>query len=344
MRELDDIYNAHSDSIDSIVSEFAASLERIINQVNGKLSADLTGQLKISDGAVSFTSRNRQLLVGIDGRFQELLNDYGYQELLDKYIESFNGQFEWFNEVLAAISGELQYPLPAVTFTKFDLAAFDLQRNSSKDLINSIIDKVASRAKQQALQSIGGLNAKALTLEISKTLGTTLGEAENLADTSIATFYRTITDKGFSIIEDDLPNFKIRYNYNGPLDKLTRPFCIRLERLSRNGKTWTRAEIMKMNNGQLPNVFTTCGGFRCRHQWGISLKDLNSQQASKGKPEPGKKQSVDRGAIERGIRARRAVHAMAMQNRLGVPHPHEQIAAIRAAATAKVEARRVARV
>ena len=48
---------------------------------------------------------------------------------------------------------------------------------------------------------------------------------------------------------------------------MTRPFC---ERLLKSDRTYTREEIDRMNNGQIPNVFVTCGGFSCRHQWVLS--------------------------------------------------------------------------
>jgi len=50
----------------------------------------------------------------------------------------------------------------------------------------------------------------------------------------------------------------------GPLDQNTRPFC---RRLLMSGRTYTRAEIDAMNNGQTLDVYTTFGGHNCRHKW-----------------------------------------------------------------------------
>lgn len=52
------------------------------------------------------------------------------------------------------------------------------------------------------------------------------------------------------------------YLYWGPNDLVTRPFC-----REHVGKVYTRDEIDALDNGQLPNVFLTGGGYNCRHGW-----------------------------------------------------------------------------
>jgi hypothetical protein len=46
------------------------------------------------------------------------------------------------------------------------------------------------------------------------------------------------------------------------VDALVRPFC--REHL---GRVYTRDEIAELDNGQLPNVLLTGGGYNCRHVW-----------------------------------------------------------------------------
>jgi hypothetical protein len=50
--------------------------------------------------------------------------------------------------------------------------------------------------------------------------------------------------------------------YVGPFDKKNREFCE-----ERVGKVFSRTEIDAMDNGQLPDVFITGGGYNCRHTW-----------------------------------------------------------------------------
>lgn len=52
------------------------------------------------------------------------------------------------------------------------------------------------------------------------------------------------------------------YAYVGPVDSIIRPFC-----LEHVGKVYTKAEIDALDNGQIPNVFLSGGGFQCRHLW-----------------------------------------------------------------------------
>lgn len=52
------------------------------------------------------------------------------------------------------------------------------------------------------------------------------------------------------------------YVYIGPQDDRTRSHCKTAEE-----KAWSRAQIDKLSNQQLPNVFLTCGGYNCRHHW-----------------------------------------------------------------------------
>jgi len=50
--------------------------------------------------------------------------------------------------------------------------------------------------------------------------------------------------------------------YSGPIDGRLRPFCA-----ERVGRVFSRKAIDAMDNGQLPNVYLTCGGHQCRHTW-----------------------------------------------------------------------------
>jgi hypothetical protein len=50
------------------------------------------------------------------------------------------------------------------------------------------------------------------------------------------------------------------FAYMGPADVKLRPFC-----RERVGKVFTREQIEAMDNGQMPNVFLSGGGYNCRH-------------------------------------------------------------------------------
>lgn len=305
---LDEVLSNHSDQLDSIVKVgFTDQYERILGAATKDVQKQLTERLKITDGKVANTISNHKTLATVDDMFKEALDANGFGDLLQSYTDKFDGQFESFNSVLAHVSGELKYPLPPVTFTKGKIATINLQKVKAQELLRGVTELAAMRAKAQALQSVGALTPRELAASVSETLGTSLAQAETIADTSISTFYRTITDKGYQQIEADLPGFKIRYKYLGPLDRITRPFCTKLEVASRAGRSWTRDQINRMNNGQKMPVFTTCGGFNCRHQWIISASDLNQEQKTKEVPAKTDKK-LNKMDLQEEIRARRKAH------------------------------------
>jgi hypothetical protein len=142
------------------------------------------------------------------------------------------------------------------------------QQASTVDSLQGAAQAVAAGAKRQAMFGFAGLKVSDLAATLSKSLGKTTAQAETIADTAQVMFYRTATAQAFAVIEKDLPEMKIRYEYEGPDDSLTRPFC---DHLLQAAKTYTRDEIGRMNNHQLPNVLITAGGWNCRHQWMVAL-------------------------------------------------------------------------
>jgi hypothetical protein len=135
-----------------------------------------------------------------------------------------------------------------------------------------VVDVVAAGAKRQALFGYAGLSVTDLSATLAKAFGKTAALAETLADTAQVAFFRTATDRAFKAVEADLPQMVIRYEYEGPLDRITRKFCAHLILVA---KTYTRAEIDAMNAGagQPGPVWIYCGGMNCRHQWMISIPE-----------------------------------------------------------------------
>ena len=81
-------------------------------------------------------------------------------------------------------------------------------------------------------------------------------QARTLHDTAVSTY-------GRSVDQIDLAGTNAeRFLYIGPDDDATRPFCQRYV-----DKVLTRGEISELDNGQLPNVLLTAGGYNCRHKW-----------------------------------------------------------------------------
>lgn len=56
---------------------------------------------------------------------------------------------------------------------------------------------------------------------------------------------------------------KFRYSRNGA----ERPFCREMVRLSISGVTYTKEQILRLDNGQGLPVIYYCGGYRCQHKF-----------------------------------------------------------------------------
>lgn len=92
--------------------------------------------------------------------------------------------------------------------------------------------------------------------DLADTLDTELSTARTLYDTAVNVFSRQLEAMKATGEPDEV------FAYVGPRDDKTREFCDDIV-----GKVYMRTDIDAMDNGQLPDVFLTGGGYNCRHQW-----------------------------------------------------------------------------
>jgi tetrahydromethanopterin S-methyltransferase subunit G len=254
-------------AIEDLVQSFRDDITRIVRQAQRDVVSQLADRLSIVDGKIAKTQTNTRVLQSVDALFHRAMIRAGYQQAVQKYVAKFGGQFEFFQDTLDRIGKQIGRDL-TMDFGKRDRALFVQQQVSAVKLIDAVVDTAAASAERQAMLSVGGMRLGQLIDALVVKLDTTVPQAMTIADTSLSAFYRTIADRGYQIIEKDLPDtVEVRYSYGGPDDVLVRPFCRNLLTLTRAGKTWTRAEIGAMSNGQLPSVWLTGGGWNCRHQW-----------------------------------------------------------------------------
>lgn len=268
VRSFDDIFGEQNRHIDSLVGAFDKELQGIVASAQAHTLAELQQRISVTDGKIDRTPANMRALRQVDDFFQQSMNRAGYGHLSEEFVKSFNGQMPYFREMLDAISAEIRQPLE-VTFTKKDRDIFASQQITAVENLDAVVEGIATAAKKDALLTVGALNFSDLASTLAERFNRTITEASTLAETSMVMFYRTITDRGFAQIEAGLPKGAVRYRFEGPSDKLTRPFCKRT--LARTKKEpMSRAQIDQLDNGQLPNCFITGGGYNCRHQWVIT--------------------------------------------------------------------------
>jgi hypothetical protein len=104
--------------------------------------------------------------------------------------------------------------------------------------------------------------------DLATTLDVEQSEARTLYDTTVNVFGRQV--EAVKSTPSDV------YAFMGPADVKLRPFC-----RERVGKVYTRQDIDAMDNGQLPNVFLTGGGYNCRHTF-VAVSKLSSLRALVG--------------------------------------------------------------
>ncbi len=264
-----DIIDRHNEYVDSLLEQFERELNAIVASAMARVQAQLYDKLSIGDdGRIERSIWNARTLRGLDRLLMDALDRAGYGKLLNELVAQFPNQLIYFQETVQFLAEQTR-SLQPVQFSARDLRVFTDQGLSARDGLVAAMETVAARARQRVLLSVGGLKFTDLVEALAEQVQRGIAEVAGLAETATATYYRTISDRGYQIIEADLPEMEIRYRYEGPIDKLNRPFC---RHLLDAKKTYTRAEIDRMDNGQLPNCFITAGGYRCRHIWLLATK------------------------------------------------------------------------
>ncbi len=271
------ILKGHDQRIDAIVAAFTDDLGPIIDKAQTEALKQLQRKLTLAkDGTIERNAENQRVLRRLDVIFSAAMKKAGYHALVESYTQQFADHLPTFNDVLNQLTAQAKSELPAVQFTTQDTSYFASQALGAQSQIMSVVDAAAAVAKQKALFGVGGLTFADLATLLREQFEVTKARAVTLADTSVNVFYRSISARQFEIIEEDLPNRAIKYRYIGPDDQKTRVFC---EQLLQVAKPYTRAQIDEMNNGQLADVFTTAGGWNCRHVWIIDTAELMKKAA-----------------------------------------------------------------
>jgi hypothetical protein len=279
---LENITIEHNEWIDNLVAKFEQQLSDIVAKATARLQERLHGQLKLGkNGTVLRTPANMRVIKKLDQWYMEALDAEGYLQLLASFIQQFPGQMKFFTEVLDDLGSSLKQPIPKINFTLVDLRSFSDYAAGASHSLETLMSNAAAVVKNRVLLSFAGMKYTDLVTAIASGLTKSVSQAASLADTATATYYRILSNEGFQKLEKLYPG-ALRYRYYGPpaTDPLIRPFCKKLEQQAATGKTWTRPEIDAMDNkSTLGDVFTSGGGWRCRHQWIVVLQDAGKAAA-----------------------------------------------------------------
>lgn len=240
----------------NLVDNFEKALDAKLQRANARLLANLMQRLKSDGGRFTRTAGNLAAMRWLGPAFERQLSKEGYGTLVTAFVGQFPGQFRFFDETLRLLK------LPRIDWAARDRKAFETQQLTSIDALQSVVKTVGENARKRALMSVGGLKIDDLANLLHEELGKALPQAVGLADTAMSIYYATLADAGFARYEE--AGVEVRFKYYGPDDRITRRFC---KHLIETGRAYTRKQIGEMDNGQIPNVMVSRGGYRCRHQW-----------------------------------------------------------------------------
>ena len=125
-----------------------------------------------------------------------------------------------------------------------------------KEVINGIVSGVGREGILEAVRGQGALSS---------------GQLKTLIDTAMNEYGRSVT----KLMMDKMPE-ETEYQYIGALDNKTRPECLRMMEAG----NLTKAEIVSRFGS---DVFTSGGGYNCRHKWEYALQDKFDHDPKKAK-------------------------------------------------------------
>jgi hypothetical protein len=275
MPDLTAIVARHNRSQDTLVSAFETNLREIVLRAQGRTIAQLAKKLAMSDGAaIAGTPGNMLVLRNAGKMFMQEMDRAGYQRLLAVFTGEFHQTLPFLQDTLRYLGDQVGKKWgEELGFTAKDLSLLGAVQANSAAMLTSAIEAVAGQAVTRGLFSVSGLRFGSLVETLTTKIETSIGKATSIANTAVSVYFRTASDRAFAIVTKGLPEQVLRYRFSGPKDKLERPWC---RAMSLADKSYTRAEIDKMNNGQFPvgSCFMTVGGMNCRHFFCLSTDDL----------------------------------------------------------------------
>ncbi len=287
-QRLDRIIAAQDRNILSLTDAYERDVLRVVASASVRAVEYLLNRLeRDSTGAILSTAANRAVLRKLNSLFLEWMNDSGFEVANARLVAELGTEGASFADVLRLINENRKTPISFPKWMKADIQAFQGIKIATVDVLEGAVSIAAENAMRQALFAVGGLRFPDLIDLLERTFDKSVAETRTVASTAVSTYYRTIHARGFERIQQESPELQLRYSYEGPVDKLTRPWCAKVARQSRSGKTWTRQQIDALVNdpergkSQPPQPFYTGGGYNCRHQWILFIPE--DRNAPKGR-------------------------------------------------------------
>lgn len=240
---------AEADLQDAMTDAFAFELEQALKLVNARIR-QLLATLETANGRMVSTSASlgralmlrRDLQRAVEAHLRPVLID-----ALDEPLDRLAARVLRGRSVAGQAARLAPFHLEALrAFKDLRLAELlSLEADAAATVWRAVVDGV-----------IGVRPLVELLQDIENVLDSSAAEARTVYDTAVSSWSRQVDQLHTTGEPEEL------FVYVGPADRKTRPFC-----RQHVGKVYDRRQIDRLDNGQLPNVFLTGGGYNCRHAW-----------------------------------------------------------------------------
>lgn len=238
---------AESSLMDALNATFANELSQVVTLLTAKIRGLVKKLETNTNGRIVASQQNLALALRMKADLLKALEDAGFSELALRAVDAPLDKLA--AKVLNGAGEE------AVSLAAFDVDALVAMKQIHFAELLQVGEDVATQLWRITLDGVLGVRPVLdLVNDIADVLDISAARARTVYDTIVSTYSRQVGQIGTTGEPDEA------FLYVGPDDAKTRPFCE--EHVDR---VYSRAAIDDMDNGQLPNVFLTGGGYSCRH-------------------------------------------------------------------------------
>ena len=229
--------------INQIRAEIAAE-----KQVSLALGRSRQAIIKALKSAVEVTDPSTLLRFNRD-QLAQFLMQAGYADVVGDLSKATDKINEAAQKALEGIA--------PFDFLRIQDQAFMLQASIAESVIDDVIIPNTISAMRDSLQSLSvGVPINQVASALNQRMKSATGSQLTVLKTKISQYGRDITAVAAREAGLDL------FLYTGPVDGITRPFCLPLVNL-----VVSRPQLNRLNNGQGLSVISAGGGYNCRHSW-----------------------------------------------------------------------------
>lgn len=241
--------------IDSLQSGVSARIDDIIQELTDLLEEYLRDAESLSLAQLASLNQLEDLIDIVNAAGLDVLE----QDIIDK-VRAVSGKIGEQLNAAGLAEGAVtldESALEAYVTHKVRDVTDTFARGAAKSIQSAWVDSTfTGKPLRQAL-------AEATAAAMNDLQDMSAAQVETHVGTAVSSIDRAITAQLSS--EDD----DIVYIYIGPKDAIVRKSCQWIV-----GKWATKDQIAQLDNGQIPNVLITGGGWNCRHSWAPIKKSI----------------------------------------------------------------------